>query len=84
MMPLPGRALEAMHEIARLALSASTVGLVPLDREQRLALLSGVDSTEVIVALAKIQAEVDAAMFSSAESLPTEAMRIVECITFDR
>lgn len=72
------RVVEAMHGTAQLAITATTVGLVPLDREQRLALLSGIDSKEVLVALAEMQAELDAAMLSSAETLPIEAMRILD------
>ena len=72
------RVVEAMHGAAQLAITATTVGLVPLDREQRLALLSGIDSKEVLVALAEMQAELDAAMLRSAETLPIEAMRIVD------
>ncbi|MDD4866933.1 MAG: hypothetical protein PHQ28_07410 [Mycobacterium sp.] len=72
------RVIEAMHGMARHAVTATAVGLVPLDREQRLALLSGVDSTAVLVALGEMQAEFDAAMLSGAETLPIEAMRIVD------
>jgi hypothetical protein len=64
--------------MARHAITATSVGLVPLDREQRLALLSGIDSKAVLVALGEIQAELDAAMLSSAPTLPLEAMRIVD------
>lgn len=72
------RVIEAMHGMARHAITATAVGLVPLDREQRVALLSGIDSTAVLVALGEMQAELDAAMLSSAETLPIEAMRIVD------
>ena len=72
------RVIEAMHGMARHAVTATSVGLVPLDREQRLALLSSIDSTAVLVALGEMQAELDAAMLSSAETLPIEAMRIVD------
>lgn len=72
------RVMEAMHGMARHAVTATSVGLVPLDREQRLALLSSIDSTAVLVALGEMQAELDAAMLSSAETLPIEAMRIVD------
>ncbi|ORX08719.1 hypothetical protein AWC31_11335 [Mycolicibacterium wolinskyi] len=72
------RVIEAMHGAAQIAITATTVGLVPLDREQRLALLSGIDSKEVLVALAEMQAELDAAMLSSTETLPIEALRIVD------
>ncbi|WP_241474157.1 hypothetical protein [Mycolicibacterium neoaurum] len=54
------------------------MGLVPLDRDQRLALLAGIDSEAVLVALGEIQGELDAAMLNSAETFPIEAMRIVE------
>lgn len=70
--------IEAMHGMARHAITATSAGLVPLDREQRLALLSGIDSKAVLVALGEIQAELDAAMLSSAETLPIEALRIVD------
>jgi hypothetical protein len=72
------RVVEAMYGMARNTITATSVGLVPLDREQRLALLSGIDSTEVLVALGEMQAELDAAMLSSAPTLPLEAMRIVD------
>lgn len=72
------RVIEAMHGMARHAVTATSVGLTPLDRDQRLALLSGIDSEAVLVALGEIQAELDAAMLNSAETLPIEAMRIVD------
>lgn len=67
-----------MYGMARHTITATSVGLVPLDREQRLALLSGIDSKEVLVALGEMQAELDAAMLSHAETLPLEAARIVD------
>ncbi|WP_131812519.1 hypothetical protein [Mycolicibacterium fortuitum] len=76
--PGPQRVMEAMRGTAQLTITATTVGLVPLDREQRLELLSGIDSKEVLVALAEIQAELDAALLSSAETLPIEATHIVD------
>jgi hypothetical protein len=72
------RVVEAMYGMARHTITATSVGLVPLDREQRLALLSGIDSKAVLVALGEMQAELDAAMLSSAPTLPVEAMRIVD------
>lgn len=72
------RVLEAMYGKAQHTITATSVGLVPLDREQRLALLSGIDSEAVLVALAEMQAELDAAMLSGARTLPFEAMRIVD------
>ncbi|MBB5166321.1 hypothetical protein [Mycobacterium sp. AZCC_0083] len=72
------RVVEAMYGMARHTITATSVGLVPLDREQRLALLSGIDSTAVLVALGEMQAELDAAMLSSTPTLPVEAMRIVD------
>jgi len=71
------RVVEAMYGMARHTITATSVGLVPLDREQRLALLSGIDSEAVLVALGEMQAELDMAMLSNAQTLPTEAMRIV-------
>ncbi|OBB00953.1 hypothetical protein BA059_27960 [Mycolicibacterium sp. (ex Dasyatis americana)] len=72
------RVVEAMHGMARHTITATTVGLEPLDREQRLELLSGIDSTAVLVALGEMQAELDAALLSSAETVPIEARRIVD------
>jgi hypothetical protein len=72
------RVVEAMHGMTRHTITATTVGLVPLDREQRLELLSGIDSKAVLVALGEMQAELDAALLSSAETLPIEARRIVD------
>lgn len=72
------RVVEAMYGMARHTIIATSVGLVPLDHEQRLALLSGIDSKEVLVALGEMQAELDAAMLSHAETLPLEAARIVD------
>lgn len=78
-LPLGARqVIEAMHGMARHPITATSVGLVPLDREQRIALLSGIDSKAVLVALGEIQAALDAAMLSSAETLPIEALRIVD------
>jgi hypothetical protein len=71
------RVLEVMYGMARHTITATSVGLVPLDREQRRALLSGIESTDVLVALGEMQAELDAAMLSSAETLPLETRRIV-------
>src|SRR3546814_3676734 len=70
------RVIEAMHGMARHAITANSVGLVPLDREQRLALLSGIVSTAVLVALGEMQAELDAAMLSSAETLDRKSTRL--------
>ncbi|WP_131822164.1 hypothetical protein [Mycobacteroides saopaulense] len=72
------RVIETMYGMAQCTINATSVGLVPLDREQRLALLSGIDSEAVLVALGEMQAELDAAMLSSAPTLPLEAMRIVD------
>lgn len=72
------RVIEAMHGMTRQAITATSVGVRPLDREQRLSLLSGIDTTAVLVALGEMQAELDAALSSSAETLPSEAMRIVD------
>ncbi|MBS1691194.1 MAG: hypothetical protein JST91_03030 [Actinobacteria bacterium] len=70
--------VEAMCGLARHAITATSVDLVRLDREQRLELLSGIDSKAVLVSLGEMQAELDAAMLSSAETLPIEARRIVD------
>lgn len=81
MSDLPSRAqrvIEAMYGMARHMITATSVGLEPLDREQRLALLSGIDSEAVLVALGEMQAELDAAMLNSTQTLPAEAMRIVD------
>jgi hypothetical protein len=43
------RVVEAMYGMARNTITATSVGLVPLDREQRLALLSEIGSKEVLV-----------------------------------
>ncbi|WP_006243297.1 hypothetical protein [Mycolicibacterium tusciae] len=67
------RVVEAMHGMARNTITATSADLVPLDREQRRALLSGIDSKEVLVALGEMQAELDAAMLSSAPTLPLGA-----------
>ena len=72
------RVVEAMFKMARHTITATSVGLVPLDREQRIALLSGIDTTEVLVALTEMQADLDTAMLNSAPTLPLEAMRIVD------
>lgn len=72
------RVIEAMHGMVRHAITATSVGLVPLDRDQRRALLSGIDSTVVLATLGEMQAELDAAMLNSAETLPIEATRIVD------
>lgn len=72
------RVVEAMHGMARHTITATSVGLVPLDRDQRLALLSGIDSKAVLVALGEMQAELDAAILSSAPTLSFEAARIVD------
>lgn len=72
------RVIEAMFGMARHSITATSVDVIPLDREQRLALLSGIDSKAVLVALGEMQAELDAAMLISAPTLPHEAMRIVD------
>ncbi len=72
------RVVETMYGMARFTITAVSVGLVPLDREQRRALLSGIDSEAVLVVLGEMQAELDAAMLSSVPTLPIEAMRIVD------
>lgn len=72
------RLVEAMYGMAQHTITATSVGLVPLDREQRLALLSGIDIKAVLIALGEMQAELDAAMLSSAPTLPLEAKRIVD------
>jgi hypothetical protein len=77
------RVIDAMYGTARHAITATSVGVIPLDREQRLALLSGIDSKAVLVALGEMQAELDAAMLSSAPTLPHEAMRIVDSQSYE-
>jgi hypothetical protein len=72
------RVVEAMYGMARQVITATFVGLVPMDRERRLALLSGIDSKAVLVSLGELQAELDAAMLSSAPTLPLEALRFVD------
>lgn len=72
------RVVEAMFKMARHTITATSVGLVPLDREQRIEALSGIDTTEVLVALTEMQADLDTAMLNSEPTLPLEALRIVD------
>ncbi|MUM17044.1 hypothetical protein BI330_11715 [Mycobacterium sp. CBMA 623] len=72
------RVVEALYGMAQHTITATSVGLVSLDRERRLELLAGIDSKAALVALGEMQAELDAAMLGSLATLPHEAMRIVD------
>lgn len=67
-----------MYGGARHSITASSVGVVPLNQDERRTLLSGIDTKVVLVALGELQAELDAAMLSGSDTLPHEAMRIVD------
>jgi hypothetical protein len=91
-MPLPDmsdlppgmqRVVEAMYATAQLTITAKSIGLDPLTAEQRLALLSGIDSVDVLIALGEMQAALDAAMRNNSPTLPHEAMRIVDSQWFE-
>lgn len=77
------RVVEAMYATTQLTITAKSIGLDPLTAEQRLALLSGIDSVEVLIALGEMQAALDAAMRNNSPTLPHEAMRVLDSQWFE-
>lgn len=81
--PRMQRIVEEMHATTQLTITARSIGLDPLTEERRLALLAGIDSVEVLIALGEMQAALDAAMRNNSPTLPHEAMRIVDSQWFE-
>lgn len=77
------RLVQEMYATAKRTITARSIGLAPLDQKQRLELLSGINSVEVLVALGEIQATLDAAMVQNAPTLPHEALRVLDSQWFE-